>query len=88
MYYEQVNMGKNLGSLSITQAELIKGNLKMLDWAMTTVSGKKKNAAPKITISDCIPYVIPSPYEHAFVGHLLSQEPSEPQEEQKKDHNK
>ena len=58
----------------------------MLDWAMATVSSKKKITAPKITISDYIPYVIQSPYDHAFIGPLASQEPTKPQEEPKKEH--
>ena len=58
IYYEQVNIGKTLGSIALRQAELIKGNVKMLHWAMAIVSSKKNIAAPKITISDYIPYVI------------------------------
>ena len=85
--YEKINMGKTLRSMSIREVELVKHNVKMLDWAMAIVSGKKKIAAPKITISDYIPYVIQPPYEHAFVGPLVSREPTEPQSEQKKDQN-
>ena len=88
MYFEQVNMGKTLGSIALRQAELIKGNVKILDWAMATVSSKKNITAPKIIISYYIPYVIQPPYEHAFIGPLVSQEPTVPQEEQKKDQSK
>ena len=31
MYNEQINMGKTMGSIALRQAELIKGNVKMLD---------------------------------------------------------
>ena len=58
MYCAQLDMGKSMGSLAQRQVELIKGNVKMLDWVMATASNKKKVAAPKITISDYIPFVI------------------------------
>ena len=41
MYYEQVSMGKTIGSITLRQIELMKGNVKMLDWAMAVVSNKK-----------------------------------------------
>ena len=88
MSYEQVNIGKTMESIALRQVKLIKGNVKMLDWAMAIVSSKKKNPVPKITISDYIPYVIQPPYEHAFIGPLVSQEPKGPQEDQKKNHRK
>ena len=78
MYYEQINMGKTLGSMALREAELVKSNVKMLDWTMGAVSCKKKIAAPKIAIFDYIPYVIQPPFKDAFVGHLVSQEPSKP----------
>ena len=81
MYYEQINMGTTLGSKSIRESELVQSNVKMLDRVMATVSRKKKIVAPKITISNYILYVIKPPYEHAFVGPLVSQEPKDPQEE-------
>ena len=56
-----------MGSIALRQVELIKGNVKMLKCAMATVSSKKKVAAPKITISNYIPYVIQPPYDHAFI---------------------
>ena len=87
MYYEQINMGKTLASMSIREAELVKHNIKRLDWAMAIVSDKKKIAALKITISDYIPYVIQPPSEHDFVGPLVSREPTKTQSEQKKDQN-
>ena len=72
MSYEQVNIGKTMESIALTQVELIKENVKILDWAMATVSSKKKKfPVPKITISDYIPYVIQPPYEHAFIGPLV-----------------
>ena len=45
-------------TLSKRQCELTKGNAKILDWAMKTVSGKKKVPLPHIRISYCIPYTI------------------------------
>ena len=62
MYNDQNSMG----SLAQRQVELIKDNVKMLDWAMTEASNKKKVAAPKVTISDYIPFIIQPPYEHAI----------------------
>ena len=47
MYYEQINMGKTLGSMFVRGAEFVKSNVKMLDWAMEIVSSKKKNSSPK-----------------------------------------
>ena len=66
MYYAQVDMGKTMGSLSLRQVELIKGNVKMQDWAMAAASSKKNIIAPKITIYNYIPYVIQPAYEHAI----------------------
>ena len=45
-------------SLAKKQHELIESNAKILDWAMNTVSGKKKVPLPQIRISDCMPYTI------------------------------
>ena len=47
MYYVQIDMGKSMGSLAQRTVELIKGNVKMLDWAMTATSNKKKNSIYK-----------------------------------------
>ena len=66
-----------MGSITQRQVELIKEKLKMLDWAMVIVSSKKKVTTPKINIFDYIPYAIQPPYEHAFVGPLVSQEPTD-----------
>ena len=52
MYNVQNSMGKSMESLSQRQVELIKVNVKMLDWVMVAASNKKKVAAPKVTISD------------------------------------
>ena len=48
-------------SLAKRQHELMKSNAKILDWAMKTVSGKKKVSLPQIRISDYIPYTIVPP---------------------------
>ena len=78
MYNVQNDMGKSTGSLSQRQVELIKGNVKMLDWVMAIASNKKKVAALKVTILDYIPFFIQPPYEHAIQGPLVSSEPIEP----------
>ena len=51
---------------------------------MATVSGKKKVAMQKITILDYVPHVIVPPNGKIFVGPLVSQETTEPKEDQKK----
>ena len=66
-------------SLALRIVELIKGNVKMLDWAMAAASNKKNIVAPKIIIFDYIPYVIQPPYEHVIQGPLVSSKPIEPQ---------
>ena len=48
-------------SLTKRQCELIESNAKILDWAMKTISSKKKVPLPQIRISDCIPYTIVPP---------------------------
>ena len=45
-------------SLAKRQHEVTESNAKILDWAMRTVSGKKKVPLPQIRIFDCIPYTI------------------------------
>ena len=63
MAYEQVNNRAFLESLAKRQRELIESNAKILDWAMKTVSNKKKVSLPQIRISDCVPYIIVPPGE-------------------------
>ena len=58
MTYEQVNNRTLLESLAKRQQELIESNAKILDWAMKTVSSKKKVALPQIRISECVPNTI------------------------------
>ena len=58
MTYEQVNNRTLMESLAKRQRELIESNAKILDWAMKTVSGKKKAPLPQIRIFDCMPYTI------------------------------
>ena len=58
MTYEQVNNRTLLESLAKRQRELIESNAKILDWAMKTVSNKKKVPLPQIRISDCVPYTV------------------------------
>ena len=58
MTYEQVNNRTLLESLARRQRELTENNAKILDWAMKTVSSKKKVPLPQIKISNCVPYTI------------------------------
>ena len=58
MTYEQVNNKKILESLAKRQRELTESNAKILDWAMKTVSNKKKVPLPQIKILDCVPYTV------------------------------
>ena len=44
--YEQINSRTLLESLAKRQRELIESNAKILDWAMKTVSNKKKVSLP------------------------------------------
>ena len=60
MTHEQVNNRTLMESLAKRQRELTESNAKILDWAMKTVSGKKKVPLPQIRISECIPYTIVS----------------------------
>ena len=70
MYYDQVDMGKSMGSLAQRQVELIRGNVKMVDWAMAATSNKKKNNSSKSHHFNYIPFVIQPPYERAIQGPL------------------
>ena len=58
MSYEIINNRTLLESLAMRQRELTESNAKILDWAMKTVSRKKKIPLPQIRISDCRPYTI------------------------------
>ena len=67
MYQEQVNMRETLESIGKRQCELTKTNAQIIDWAMTTMAGKKKVLFPKINISDYVPYIIVPPDVQDFV---------------------
>ena len=67
MYQEQVNMGATLESIGKRQREFTKANEQILDWAMTTLSGKKKVSLPKINISNYVHYIIVPPNVQDFV---------------------
>ena len=58
MSYEIINNRTLLEYLAMRQRELKESNAKILDWAMKTVSSKKKITLPQIRISDCKPYTI------------------------------
>ena len=58
MTFEQVKNKTLLESVAKRQRELTESNAKILDWAMKTVSGKKKVSLPQIRISYYVPYTI------------------------------
>ena len=76
MTYEQINNRAFLESLAKRQRELTESNAKILDWAMKTVSNKKKVPLPQIRISDCVPYTIVPPKETNPVLPFLNPNPA------------
>ena len=58
MTYEHINNRITLESISKRQCELVKSNVEILDWAMKTVSEKKKVSLLNIQISDYVPYTL------------------------------
>ena len=58
MSYEIKNNRTLLESLAMRQRGLTESNSKILDWAMKTVSSKKKIPLLQILISNCRPYTI------------------------------
>ena len=58
MSYDVKNNRTFLESLGMRKRELTESNAKILDWAMKTVSNKKKIPLPQIRISDCRPYTV------------------------------
>ena len=58
MTYEKVNNKTTLESTGKRQCELVKSNVEILDWAMKTVSGKKKVPLLNTRIYDYVPYTI------------------------------
>ena len=75
MTYEQMNNRTLLKSLAKRQRELIESNAKILDWAMKTVSNKKKVPLPQIRISDCVPYTVVPQGETNLVLPFLNPNP-------------
>ena len=86
MTYEQVNDRTLLESLAKRQRELTKSNAKILNWAMKTISSKKKVPLPQARISDYVPYTIvpqdvtnPSiPFSNPNPEEEISSEPCKP----------
>ena len=76
MTYEQVNNRALLKSSAKRQRELTESNAKILDWAMKTVSNKKKVSLPQIRILDCVPYTIVPPGETNPVLPFLNLNPA------------
>ena len=58
MSFEIINNRTLLDSLAMRHPEHTKSNAKILDWAMKTVSSKKKIPLPQIRISNYRPYTI------------------------------
>ena len=55
-------------SIGKRQRELVKSNANILDWAMKTVSGKKKGPLPNIKIYDFIPHtIVPKDVTNPFI---------------------
>ena len=63
MTYELISSRTLLETLAKRQRELTKSNAKILDWAIKTISNKKKVSLPQIRISDCVPYTVVPPGE-------------------------
>ena len=65
---ELINNRCTLESIGKRQRELTKSNADILDWAMKTLSGKKKVPLPNIQISDYIPYtIVPKDVTNPFI---------------------
>ena len=65
-----------LESIGKRQRELVKSNANILDWAMKSVSGKKKVSLPNIQISDYIPYtIVPKDVTYPFIPFTNPEEP-------------
>ena len=83
MTYEKINSRTILESLPKRERELTKRNANILDWAMKTVSNKKKVPYPQIRISGCVPYTVvpqgvtnpPIPFSNP---NPVEERPSEP----------
>ena len=58
MTYEHINNKITLESIGKRQCELVKSNVEIFDWAMKTISGKKKVPLLNIQIYDYVPYTI------------------------------
>ena len=61
MTQEQINIRGTMESLGKKKYDLKKENAEILDWAIKTISGKKKVQLPQINISDYVPYIIVPP---------------------------
>ena len=60
-----INNRATLESVGKRQRELTKGNVEILNWAMETISRKKKVPFPNIQIFDYVPYIIvPKDVQH------------------------
>ena len=61
LYCEQVNLRKTMESIALRHGDLIKSNVKMLDWAMTNSIRKEKDSNAKnhhfrlCTLCHCTP---------------------------------
>ena len=73
---ELINNRCTLESIGERQRELVKSNTDILDWAMKTVSGKKKVTLPNIQISDYVPYtIVPKDVTNPFIPFTNPEKP-------------
>ena len=75
---EMINNRITLESIGKRQHEIVKSNADLLDWAMKTVSGKKKVPLPNIQISDYVPYsIVPKDVTNPSITFTNLEEPKE-----------
>ena len=73
---ELINNRCTLESIGKRQCRPIKSNSDILDWAMKTMSGKKKVTLPNIQISDYVPYTIePKDVTNPFIPFTNPEKP-------------
>ena len=77
LYFEQINMRKNIESIALRQGDLIRSNVDMLAWAIRTISRKKKYQCQKLPFQTLYLMSLCPPNGKSFEGPLETQEPSE-----------
>ena len=75
---ELINNRCTMESFGKRQRELVKGNAEILDWAMKTLSGKKKVPLENIQIYDYVPHTIePKDVTNPSIPFTNPEEPGE-----------